>query len=78
MGSGARPPEDVGGIWGYRDLFLPAIRNPRHPEHKSWLEWAGGRFDPSELDLKAANSRLDRLQRRVRQADVRDDSAEAG
>jgi hypothetical protein len=64
-GGGARPPEDVGGIWNYRDEFLPAIRDPRHPEHDSWLTWAGGRFDPEEFDVEAANNRLGRIRRAV-------------
>jgi hypothetical protein len=47
-GARACPPEDVGGVSGYRD-FLKAIRNPRHPEHFELLEWAGGRFDPERF-----------------------------
>ena len=50
---GARkcPPEDVGGSPGYA-RFLLAIRNPRHREHDSCLEWVGGAFDPNEFDPK--------------------------
>ena len=50
---GARhcPPEDCGGPWGYAD-FLKAIRDPKHPEHESMLEWIGGDFDPDEFDLE--------------------------
>jgi hypothetical protein len=62
-GGGARPPEDVGGIWGYRTEFLPAVLNPKDPEHENWLTWAGGHFDPNEFDLDAANNRLSRIQR---------------
>jgi hypothetical protein len=43
-GERACPPEDCGGVWGYVD-FLEAIRNPKHEEHESMLEWIGGRFD---------------------------------
>ena len=64
-GGGTRPPEDVGGIRNYREEFLPAIRDPKHPEHDSWLTWAGGRFDPDEFDVEAANNRLDRIRRAV-------------
>ena len=50
--AGARccPPEDVGGETGYED-FLAAIRDPKHEEHDSYLEWCGGSFDPAEFDL---------------------------
>lgn len=44
-GAGACPPEDVGGTHGYAE-FLQAMGNPRHPEHRSLLRWAGGGFDP--------------------------------
>lgn len=56
-GENACPPEDVGGVWGYAD-FLQAINNPEHREHKSFLEWVGGEFDPEEFDLGAVNKRL--------------------
>jgi hypothetical protein len=45
-GAGACPPEDVGGPHGYAE-FLQAIRDPRHPEHRSMLDWVGGSFDPA-------------------------------
>src|SRR5882672_6161979 len=48
-GAGACPPEDVGGTHGYTE-FLRVIRDVRHPERKTMLEWAsgwaGGSFDP--------------------------------
>lgn len=50
-GAGACPPEDVGGTSGYAD-FLRAIRNRRHPEHASMLQWAGGSFDPDAFSPK--------------------------
>jgi hypothetical protein len=56
-GENACPPEDVGGVWGYTD-FLQAINNPEHKEHKSFLEWVGGEFDPEEFDLDAVNELL--------------------
>jgi hypothetical protein len=43
-GSGACPPEDVGGTQGYAQ-FLAAISDPGHPEHEDMLRWVGGRFD---------------------------------
>ncbi|MBI4769314.1 MAG: plasmid pRiA4b ORF-3 family protein [Chloroflexi bacterium] len=56
-GKRACPPEDVGGVWGYAE-FLQAIRNPKHPEHDSMLEWVGGEFDPAAFDLEETNRAL--------------------
>ena len=56
-GKSACPPDDVGGIWGYSE-FLEAIRDPRHPEHDEWLQWAGGQFDPTAFDLPEVNKLL--------------------
>jgi hypothetical protein len=53
----ACPPEDCGGIWGYRD-FLDAIQSADHPEHGEMLEWVGGYFDPEEVDLAEINQLL--------------------
>jgi len=49
--AGARrcPPEDVGGPHGFRE-FLRAIRNPKHQEHESYLEWVGGAFDAAAFE----------------------------
>jgi hypothetical protein len=43
------PPEDCGGVWGYREL-LAAISDAHHPEHGAMLEWVGGEFDPEAFD----------------------------
>jgi len=56
-GKRARPPEDVGGVWGYSD-FLEAIQNPDHSEHDEYLEWVGGEFDPEAFDLDEINAAL--------------------
>src|SRR5208282_2645258 len=37
-GKRRRPPEDVGGPWGYAE-FLEAIADPKHDEHQSHLDW---------------------------------------
>lgn len=44
-GKRACPPEDCGGVGGYRRL-LRVLRNPSHKEHTRMLEWLGGRYDP--------------------------------
>jgi hypothetical protein len=59
-GANACPPEDVGGIWGYRE-FLAAIADPTHEEHQSSLEWAGGVFDPTNFDLGEVNAVLQKV-----------------
>jgi len=58
-GRRACPPEDCGGLWGYREL-LDILADPSHPEHDERLEWTGGpidaeAFDPTEC---AENLRL--------------------
>ncbi len=57
------PPEDCGGPWGYQ-IFLEAIRNKKHPQHKELLNWIGGSFDREFFDLDAVNTLL-------RQSDLR-------
>lgn len=47
-GKRACPPEDCGGIYGYRE-FLEAIRDPMNEEHESMLEWAGKTSIPRRL-----------------------------
>lgn len=43
------PPEDCGGIGGYR-RFLEIIGDPTHEEHEDMLVWVGGSFDPEHFD----------------------------
>lgn len=56
-GQGACPPEDVGGVQGYRE-FLAAVKDKNHPEHRSYSEWVGGKFDAVAYDLKTVNKLL--------------------
>ena len=51
------PPEDCGGPGGYEDL-LAALRDPRHPDQKEMVRWAGRGFDPEAFDLAAVNRKL--------------------
>jgi len=55
-GERACPPEDVGGTGGYAE-FLEALADPKHEEHKSYLEW-GGPFDPEKFDPQAATKKM--------------------
>jgi hypothetical protein len=56
-GQRACPPDDCGGIGGYEEL-LEVLANPRHPEHKSMVMWAGKGFDPEAFDLAKVNRKL--------------------
>lgn len=42
-GKRACPPEDCGGIWGYKDL-LQIVNDPEHEEHQDLLEWLPENF----------------------------------
>jgi hypothetical protein len=59
-GANACPPDDVGGPDGYAD-FLKAIANPKHKEHRHYLQWCGGAFDPKGFDLQSVNRSLARV-----------------
>ena len=57
QGERACPPEDVGSTGGYAE-FLDAIRDTDHPEHESYLAWAGGNFEPEAFDRDRVNEVL--------------------
>jgi hypothetical protein len=59
-GAGACPPEDCGGISGFREL-LEALAHPRTRRHRDLLRWLGGPFDPSAFSVEEVNARLDLL-----------------
>ena len=47
-------------MWGY-DNLLKIIKNPKHEEHASMMEWLGGGFDPEVFDADEANTYLRKL-----------------
>lgn len=49
------PPEDCGGVWGYADL-LEILKQPKHKEYKSYIEWLGGKFDPEYFNIDRVNA----------------------
>lgn len=57
------PPEDVGGVSGFEE-FLEAIAKPRHPQHRSVLQWYGKPFDPLDIGIDDITARMERLVRR--------------
>jgi hypothetical protein len=56
-GKGNCPPEDCGGIGGYKNL-LEILADPDHEEHEEMLEWVGGNFDPEAFDINKINEAL--------------------
>lgn len=70
-GACACPPEDCGGTPGYEEL-LRALKNPKHPEHRSMLRWLGRPFDPLAFDRVRSNLWLRKLKwPRVSEAQLR-------
>jgi len=56
-GEGRCPPEDIGGLWGFKD-FLEVMKDPDHPEHDEMFEWYGDDFDPADMDELQIRARL--------------------
>jgi hypothetical protein len=51
------PPEDCGGIWGYRDL-VEALADPSNESHAELSEWVGADFDPEKFSSEMVNARI--------------------
>ncbi len=58
-GDQACPPEDCGGILGYKDL-LEILQNPEDPEYEETIEWLGD-FDPTAFDVEEVNQKLKQI-----------------
>ena len=58
--TGACPPEDVGGAWGYEE-FLEALADPDHEQHEDMVHWSGGDFDVEDAGIDSIIERFDRL-----------------
>ncbi len=56
--TGACPPEDIGGGWGYAE-FLEVVTDPSHPDHAEMIENYGP-FDPAFVDTAKIHQRLAR------------------
>ena len=66
VGKNACPPDDCGGVWGYKGL-QEILKNPKHQEHKDMLEWLAvesadefnpTHFDPAEVEFEDPKERL--------------------
>jgi hypothetical protein len=55
-GARSAPPEDVGGIGGYR-RYLEALFDRHHKDHQAMLQWRG-RFDPEYFPATSVNKSL--------------------
>lgn len=55
-GSGERPPEDVGGSWGYHE-YMRIMADDLDPEHESMKAWAEGQKE-RKLSPEKINDRL--------------------
>lgn len=58
--TGACPPEDVGGAWGYEE-FLEALADPDHEQHEDMLHWSGGDFGAEDAGIDSILERFNRL-----------------
>lgn len=57
-GSGATPPEDIGGPFGY-ERFLEALQDEKHPDHAEVMEFLGEMtWDPEEFFRESVNELL--------------------
>lgn len=58
--TGACPPEDVGGAWGYEE-FLKTLADTDHERHEDMVRWSGGDFDAEDAGVDRVIERFDRL-----------------
>lgn len=62
-GAGRAPPEGVGGIPGF-ELFLDAIADPQHEQHRELKRWHGRPFSPEQPNVDEILIRMEKLARR--------------
>lgn len=60
-GARSAPPEDVGGVPGYEDFLEQILARPIDDEGLRLLGWAGGSFNPEQIDMRAANAAIQRM-----------------
>ena len=56
-GENACPPEDCGGIHGYKEL-LEVLKNSKHPECRETKVWVGSKFNPTKFSTEVCNKEL--------------------
>ena len=65
-GENACPPEDCGGIHGYKEL-LEVLKNPKHPEYKETRVWVGSTFNPTKFSVDVHNKELGKLNKYIKE-----------
>ena len=65
-GENACPPEDCGGIHGYKEL-LEVLKNPKHPEYRETKVWVGSKFNPTNFSVDACNKELGKLNKYIKE-----------
>ena len=65
-GENACPPEDCGGIHGYKKL-LEVLKNPRHPEYRETKVWVGSTFNPTKFNVDVYNKELGKLNKYMKE-----------
>ena len=59
-GENACPPEDCGGIHGYKKL-LEVLKSPINPEYRETKVWVGSKFNPTKFSSDECNKELGKL-----------------
>ena len=65
-GENACPPEDCGGIHGYKEL-IGVLKNPKHPEYRETKVWVGLKYNPTKFSAYACNKELGRLNKYIKE-----------
>ncbi|MCE2789900.1 MAG: plasmid pRiA4b ORF-3 family protein [Saprospiraceae bacterium] len=65
-GENACPPEDCGGIYGYKHL-MEVMKNPKHADYYETREWLGLTFNPFKYSVDAQNKKLGKLNKYIRE-----------
>ena len=65
-GENACPPEDCGGIHGYKEL-LEVLKNPKHPEYRETKVWVGSTFNPTKVSADVCNKDLGKLNKYMKE-----------
>jgi hypothetical protein len=65
-GENACPPEDCGGILGYKEL-LEVLKNPKHPKCRETKVWVGSKFNPTKFSVDAHNKELGKLNKYIKE-----------
>ena len=65
-GENACPPEDCGGIHGYKEL-LEVLKNPKNPEYRVTKVWVGSTFNPTKFNVDVCNKELGKLNKYMKE-----------